>query len=543
MEAPPPALRRPSRIAGAEWALVGAIFLAAFLPVLLTANHYGPTYDEPHYASAGLSYAEWWGRVFRGDVSAFRQAEIEAAWILNHEHPPLQKCSSGFAQRWFGAMLPGLAAIRLPSALWFALAACSLYLFTRGIWGRRGALFAALAFMTMPRVFAHAHLLALDMPIAAWFFITAALMSHALKRNSWPWALLAGLAFGFALMSKLNAFFLPVLLLPWGLVYHRARWPKMLAALLLVGPAVFWMGWPWLWIDFVPHLREYLAFHARHAAYNVWYLGRIHEYAPWHYPLVMAAVATPALLLAMAALGAVQSWRRRRTDPDRTLLLLGLAVALLPSVLPTSPKYNGIRLFLPAFPFLAALAGGGFAFLQERIVGRLWSDRPEAARLSVLICVVVGAALLWPGMAQVRLTHPYQLAYYSSAVGGARGAAERGFETIYWGQVFQEAPDFLNAIGQPNPRVLVIPKGVIYLLEFQQQAGLLRGDIQFTGEETEAEDVDYVMFQAMQSDYTDLCWALVKEAQPAYALRLGETALLLAYDRTAVTGALERLDR
>jgi hypothetical protein len=32
-----------------EWALVAALFLAAFFAVLATTSAYGPTYDEPIY--------------------------------------------------------------------------------------------------------------------------------------------------------------------------------------------------------------------------------------------------------------------------------------------------------------------------------------------------------------------------------------------------------------------------------------------------------------------------------------------------------------
>jgi hypothetical protein len=84
---------------------------------------------------------------------------------------------------------------------------------------------------------------------------------------------------------------------------------------------------------------------------------------------------------------------------------------------------------------------------------------------------------------------------------------------------------------------------VIYLLEFQQQAGGLRPDVQFTGDEAEAESVDYVLFQAMQSDWTELCWALAREEEPAYAVRLGGTPLLLVYDREAVARLRLRLGR
>lgn len=528
------------RMMRAEWALVVWLFLLAFVPVMLTANDYGPTYDEPHYVSAGVRYAEWWVEALRSPREALTRDAIAETWALNHEHPPLQKMKSGFSQRWLGAMLPGLMAARLPSAAWLALTVCAVYLFSRRVWGRRGALFGALALAWMPRVFAHAHFAALDAPIMAWFFITAVLMAEAMRRRSWGWAALAGAAFGIALLAKVNAFFLPVLLIPWALIWHRREWPKLVLALAVIGPAVFFAFWPWLWIAPVAHLREYLEFHLRHAAYNVWYLGRLYQHAPWHYPFVMTAVTTPALVMALAVGGMARCWPRRAWHSDRALLLFGLAIALLPSALPGSPKYNGERLFLPAFPFLAALVGGGFAWLQLRVMRLLRAE----GLLSGLACAVLGLALLVPSRSVLQGTHPYQLAYYNALVGGTRGATERGFETIYWGQVYQEAPSFLNSVAEPNPRVLVIPRGVIYLLEFQQQAGALRPDVQFTGDEREAGAVDYVMFQAMQSDHTNLCWQLVQNEEPAWALRLSDgAALLLAYDREAVASALDRLAR
>jgi len=543
METPATPLTPALPFTRAERLLVLGLFVVTLSLTLVTANDYGPTYDEPHYASAGMSYAGWWARVFRGDFGALGKHEIEAAWRLNHEHPPLQKVASGFAQRWFSGILPGLMAMRLPSALWFALAVCAIYLFCRGIWGRRGALFGALAFATMPRIVAHAHFDALDMPIACWFFVMCALAAWAMRRGSWGLAVLAGVAFGLALMAKLNAFFLPVVLVPWGLLYHRRQWPRLLAV-VVIGAAVFCLGWPWMWVETIAHLREYLAFHFGHAAYNVWYLGRLWQYAPWHYPFVMTAVTTPALVVVLALFGIVRTFQRRLSDADRVLLLLGLIVTLAPSALPSSPKYNGVRLFLPAFPFLAALAGGGYGWVERGLMQLLKAESEQKRRLSVLAAAALGALLLYPGANGVIRTHPYQLAYYNELVGGTAGATRRGFETIYWGQVLKEAPLFLNRITTVSPRVLVIPKGVIYLLDFQREAGVLRADVQLTGDATEAQRVDYVMFQAMQSDYTDMCRALVNREEPVWAVRAEDgTALLLIYDRAAVRAALSALHR
>ncbi len=164
-------------------------------------------------------------------------------------------------------------------------------------------------------------------------------------------------------------------------------------------------------------------------------------------------------------------------------------------------------------------------------------------RLSPLLCAALGAALLAPGARAVVQTHPYQLGYYNALVGGTAGATDRGFETIYWGQVLDRAPVFLNSVPEAGPRVLVIPKGVIYLLEFQHEAGALRTEVRFTGDESQAGSADYVLFQAMQSDWTGLCWALARGEEPVYAVRLGETPLLLIYDREAVARARRRLGR
>ena len=542
MEAPAAEVNGAAARRRAEAWAVALLFVSCFLAVLLTTNDYGPTYDEPHYVSAGVRYAEWWVRALRSPGEALKREAIAETWGLNHEHPPLQKMKSGFSQRWFGGILPGLMAARLPSAAWFGLAACAIYLFVRRRWGVGSGLFGALAFVTMPRVAAHAHLVALDMPITAWFFVAAALMAEAMRRRSWGWAAVAGAAFGVALSAKVNAFFLPMLLIPWALIWHRREWPKLVVALALIGPVVFFALWPWLWIAPAAHFREYLAFHFRHAAYNVWYLGKLYQYAPWHYPFVVTAVTTPAVLLGLAVAGLARCRPRRGWTAEEGLLALGLVVTLAPSALPSSPKYNGERLFLPAFAFVAALAGVGFGWIEGHIAARNRARR-DGQRIAMWLTALAAVALLMPSARATAMIHPYGLAYYNALVGGVRGAAKRGFETVYWGQVYKEAPPFLNAAPEMRPRVLVVPKGCIYLLELQQQAGALRPDVQFTAEEAEAGSVDYVVFQCMQSDFTELCWRLYRSAEPAYEVALEGTPLLVIYDREAVAGVMRERAR
>jgi hypothetical protein len=97
-------------------------------------------------------------------------------------------------------------------------------------------------------------------------------------------------------------------------------------------------------------------------------------------------------------------------------------------MLPWAPKYDGVRLFLPAFPFLAVLTGVGLEAIF-RWVGR-WRERWRRAGVTAagVLLLAQGAGLIW--------AWPFHLTYYNMLVGGLGGAQKLGFETIYWGEAF-----------------------------------------------------------------------------------------------------------
>ena len=68
----------------------------------------------------------------------------------------------------------------------------------------------------MPRHFFHAHLSCFDMPVAAMWLLVVYLFWRAEEDLRFaPWT---GVAFGLALATKHNAFFLPVVLTPFGVL-------------------------------------------------------------------------------------------------------------------------------------------------------------------------------------------------------------------------------------------------------------------------------------------------------------------------------------
>ena len=82
-------------------------------------------------------------------------------------------------------------------------------------------LVAAAVFVLMPRLFAHGHFANLEMATLLLWLLTVIAFERGIERRGWSVA--CGVFFGLALLTKINAVFLPVLLLPWGFLFHGRK--------------------------------------------------------------------------------------------------------------------------------------------------------------------------------------------------------------------------------------------------------------------------------------------------------------------------------
>jgi 4-amino-4-deoxy-L-arabinose transferase-like glycosyltransferase len=500
----------PSSALAAGLGILGAVLIINGL------NSHGLTYDEPIYSGFGRKAAAWLAGIFAGNFSAhFSAPEINRAWFGSIDmQPPLVQVLSGISQLLFGNTFGGLLPSRLPTALFFGLAIGATFRLTEKAFGRTAGVFSALALMFLPDFFAHAHYATLDVPVSALIITTAALFYAGADERSWGKFLLSGLLLGLGLLTKLNAGFLAVWLLLW-LVIFRPRFFGRAILGFVIAPGVFFLGWPWLWHDTFAHLGSYLGFHLKHYPVLVYYLGHSYQYAPWHYPFVLTAVTLPTLVLLFLLGGGVHTIAAKKSPPSASarwlLLICGLGF-LLPSALPFAPKYNGVRLFLPAFPFLMGLAGGGFVWLLEGLTRRL-EKRGGAAQLRPKLALLLGLTLL-PGAVAILRLYPYELAYYNALIGGPAGARRRGLETIYWGGVYLTGLPAINARPEPNPKIFITPPGVVDMLKIYQNSGALRRDIQWSAPPASAEQADLVVFQCAQSEFDSPAWKLYRAGNP-----------------------------
>jgi hypothetical protein len=471
-----PLSRTTARVSDRVIALL--VGIATVVLLVVSAPHIGLTWDEPVYTVAQESYIGWLQQLREAPSFAISRQGIDTWWDVNHEHPPLDKLFSGVIYSVVQPYVDELTAYRMGNMLLVGLLVALIYLMAAESYGRRTALLAIVALLSMPRFFFHAHLAALDVPGAVVFFAVISVGWHTRHATGF-WrstavGLLLGLIWGIGLATKINAAFaLPVLGL-WMLFFQR-RWGICWRLVLMAatGPGVFLALWPWLYFDTWKRLEAYIRFiTVDHWQIDQWYFGVSHMPPPWHFPFVMLVFVLPTTLLMLGIIGLVRGWRDRRPAWPVGLWAIGALVPLLALTTGQSMVYDNERLFMPAFPFLALLAGAGLDWLLNG-VARVFAERQRLLRVAL---IVAGIGAFAPQTIQVAQLYPHLLSYYSESVGGLPGATRLGMETTYWCETYQATFGYINQHARQGAIIWVEDWSHDTLLTYQQ-LGRLRSDL------------------------------------------------------------------
>lgn len=447
--------------------------LAGLLAVLVTLDDPGLTVDEPINVAYGKRLV-WTIRSAPDDLVTARG--VERLWRKGYDHPPLGRLFLGLCHHSFdtvpddaGTFNPRLA--RAASALAYALAMMTCVRVGWSLGGGVGGLASGIALLLMPRLFGHAHFASLDMIAASAFLLGLAAAGWSFADRSlelgaaarWGRIALSGIILGLALGTKLTNILLVPAVGAVVLARFRKRGLPGLVGWGLIGAAVFVATWPWLWPfdlnGYSPGLwgsweriREYLAIGLERPAIYVWYFGfqfpNAERAVPWHYAWTYFLLTIPVgLQLIGLALGLPRMLVRARDSALAGMVLAAIAVILGFFTLPID-RYDGERLFLAAFPPWAIVIGVGCQVLVEGIARFLPRGFALGALVILLALQVVGP---WK-------MHPFELSYFSRAVGGLSGAVARGLEATYWGDTLSE--EILGELArqaEPGEAVVLIP--------------------------------------------------------------------------------------
>ena len=236
-----------------------------------------------------------------------------------------------------------------------------------------------------------------------------------------------------------------------------------------------------------------MGFHSGHSHYNTAWFGENIVMAPTPilFPLVMTLITVPTtrVLLGVAG-GAIQLRGMIPSNFDKKLNVLwpdtaveskdGLSLLLLMGVvfpialisLPGVPIFGGTKHWMPAYPFMCLFAGLGAKRFWEVLSQRLTCFSLR------FVAPVVMVLLLSPVLQQTITSHPLSLASYVPLFGGARGAADVGMTTQFWGYTTAGVLPFLNENVQLGGRVFFHDTARPSYDMFREE-GLLREDIRF----------------------------------------------------------------
>jgi len=533
-----------------------ALAVGVFLILFATLDDPGVTWDEayPNF-DAAKRQAEWFRLLFKGE-DAFSRETIDQYWFTTSDHPSFPRTCAAFSQLIFGGILDEITAYRLPSAVLFSILIGTVFFWCRRHIGPGAAWVSALCLAMMPRVFGDAHLFSLDAHIMCWWIWVLFTAAAAVEGRCSVW--IAGLVYAVAFATKLHAVFLPPVLILWlGLicVKNENRWFFVRRGLMLAGaaavltPLVYLGTQPWLWHDTAIRIYERFFDYAQKTTVHpigLWYFGqRYLNDTPWHYPCVMTLFTVPTGILILIGLGMGTGWRRESAGPinptltlpnlgegspsrvsariggdaeggevtpptgpmlpRRPLILLGALFPLVVVMLPMAQGYDGVRLFLPAFPCFAVLAGYGYQFILNR-VNRLKAPRNQ----KMLLCVLIATGALAPAFLDIIRIHPCQLSYFNFLCGGLPGAQRLGMESTYWCDALTRPfVEEINRIVPPGAKMR--PLSMNYaVIGYWQERGVLSPDIVYDCDPP----YDFHLLQCRQGMFVGVEWYLYRNAKP-----------------------------
>ncbi|MEZ6035336.1 MAG: glycosyltransferase family 39 protein [Planctomycetaceae bacterium] len=369
------------------------------------------------------------------------------------DHPPLGRICLGVAHELTSWLITGseltaynVPAARLGSCFTFAVTVLLLTEFCRRRFGIASGICVGILMICTPSLLGHARLAALEsatnlawvaalLPLMAWW-------TDSRPPSAWR-ASFSGVLWGLLLLTKVQGILLPPIVFLWAVWQYRAHCVKPLICWSICGAILFFAAWPWLWLDPMHNLAEYLGRAAERPTLYCWYFGERYadKQVPWHYPFIMTLFTLPVGI----ALCLLARFRVRPPDSTDQLLLLSIAIPLTVFALPGTPVYDGNRLFLVVFPAIAVFAARAFGQLDAANDDRNGkSSETYRRRMSRWKAAVLGLLVIQPFGSP--FFSPYAISQYSPLIGGSDGAEWLGMESSYWsdglnGQFWEQVPE------------------------------------------------------------------------------------------------------
>ena len=425
------------------------LFFGVFTAIVTTIPDYGLTWDEPFYIENAKALESWFTHAV-SDTSFFSKESLEKYWnfgrpvkgLSGNVHPPFYKLSAIAFRHLLGTLLFNniVYQYRVSTAFWTAILVLMLFLVIRkftlsNVW----AILGGLSFIVVPRFFAHAHFFATDMIITSLGFSGLAVFTIASR--SWTRILLGGVLFGAALATKFTGILAVAIVAP--LIFISGDWKRFIReyCLMIITACICFslFNLPMLFNPY--HELEFyfssVLDREKLLPITSIYFGKIYGFnLPIHQPWVMLGITLPPIMVITGIIGFFSGIVQFAKTGNKLAFFTIAPFWVLMSVymLPSTPKYDGIRLFSSVWPFIVLMSILGCYWVQGLIKSQF--------KMGMSICLI---GLLF-AFCDIKTYHPYELSYYNIFIGGAKGAQDKGFMVTYWYDAFNK--DFLRQMAK-----------------------------------------------------------------------------------------------
>lgn len=358
------------------------------------------------------------------------------------------------------------------------LLACCLvgliFWWTAKIYGKFAGLIAAVSLSLYPLFWSESHFNSeKDIPETVYWSFLLFSVWYGVTQKNYKWILAAGIFLGFALGTKFNIFFVPLVIIPWLLLFLVTQYLNQrfsvnvnsckkfilknlkfcfsLLASPFIGIAIFIGIWPYLWLDPIVNLTGIFKYYKEiglTTSANTDFLG---PFGINTYAVQWIVYTTPLVILFLALIGVFAAFFRFKSEKDKVslLFLLWLLVPILRVTWPGTTIYGGVRQimeYLPALAIFAGIGGGSLALFLSSFIKNF--------RLTALMIIL----LFVPHIVKLVSIHPNENVYFNSLIGGLQGAKDKNLPS--WGNSFgapyRQGIIWLNENVPPNGKVVFV---------------------------------------------------------------------------------------
>lgn len=394
------------------------------------------------------------------------------------------------------------------------------YFLLRRFTGVLPALVTTALFATQPLLWGHGFINPKDIPFMAFFtasvFFGLKMLDHfekqkfelrSLVRN--PWFYAAAVSLGLTISIRILGFAAAGIVLFYFAIANFKKVLRLSYAYFGVALFISFLTWPYLWSSPIKNFLQGI-----YAMLKFQWVGQVLFNGIFYSSNELPRIYVPQLLvmqlteptLILFAIGAVAFLSSQFRTKYRLILLLFLVWFVLPLLyilINGMNLYDNTRQLLFIFPGLFLMIAVGIEFL-------LGLAKP--AWVQALIAVLI----LFPGVAGIVKSHPYEYAYYNF-VTTSNSQIFRRYETDYWATSFKQVSVFLNENAPQNSQVIVW--GPAQLIERYAREDL---DVKSFDDLTDRSFAAHPYYLVLTTRY-DMDTVFSPEVQPVYTVEHTES--------------------